>query len=57
VDATPTWLFAGAVILAWALVASTAWHGAELVYRHGLGVIAVPAHVESGEHEDEPHAH
>jgi uncharacterized membrane protein len=61
VNATPTWTFAGAVILAWALVASTAWHGAELVYRHGLGVIAVPAQVESGGHEhgheDVPHAH
>lgn len=61
VDATPAWPFAGAVVLAWALVASTAWHGAELVYRHGLGVIAVPAHVNNGEHErgheDEPHAH
>lgn len=61
VDATPTWPFAGAVVLAWALVASTAWHGAELVYRHGLGVIVVPTHVESGEHEhgheDAPHTH
>ncbi|MBI5006062.1 MAG: DUF2231 domain-containing protein [Nitrosomonadales bacterium] len=50
VDALPTWPFAGAVILAWALVASTAWHGAELVYRHGLGVIPISANVESDEH-------
>lgn len=61
VDAVPTWPITGAVILAWGLVASTAWHGAELVYRHGLGVIAVPAHVESGGHEhrhgDAPHTH
>lgn len=61
VDALPTWPFAGAVILVWALVATTAWHGAELVYRHGLGVISVPAHVESDhhphQHEDAPHAH
>jgi uncharacterized membrane protein len=61
VDATPAWSFAGAVILAWMLVASTAWHGAELVYRHGLGVIAVTAASESGEHkhghEPAPHAH
>jgi uncharacterized membrane protein len=61
VDATPTWPFAAAVMLAWALVISTAWHGAELVYRHGLGVIAVSAQGESGEHvhqhEDAPHEH
>ncbi|MEW6313873.1 MAG: DUF2231 domain-containing protein [Pseudomonadota bacterium] len=42
VGATPAWPFAGAVVLAWALVASTAWHGAELVYRHGLGVMSLP---------------
>lgn len=42
VDALPTWQFAGAAILAWALVSSTAWHGAELVYRHGLGVLTLP---------------
>jgi uncharacterized membrane protein len=61
VDATPAWSFTAAVILAWALVASTAWHGAELVYRHGLGVIAVTAPSESVEHEHgheaAPHAH
>lgn len=50
VDAVPTWPITGAVILAWGLVASTAWHGAELVYRHGLGVIAVPAHEDGGDH-------
>lgn len=61
VDAMPAWSFTAAVILAWMLVASTAWHGAELVYRHGLGVIAVTATSESGEHEHghepAPHAH
>lgn len=64
VDATPNWPFAGAVILAWALVASTAWHGAELVYRHGLGVMALPdAHAmqdmaphDAGGHEHD-HTH
>ncbi|MDD2700653.1 MAG: DUF2231 domain-containing protein [Sideroxydans sp.] len=63
VDATPGWLFTSAVILAWALVASTAWHGAELVYRHGLGVISLPAHVANDAHEHghmheaSPHPH
>ncbi len=42
VDAIPAWWFTGAVIGAWGMVATTAWHGGELVYRHGLGVIALP---------------
>lgn len=54
VDTVPAWWFAGAVIGAWVLVAVTAWHGAELVYRHGLGVLSLPA-VESGQRHE--HAH
>lgn len=42
VDAVPAWRFAGAVIVASGMVAVTAWHGAELVYRHGLGVLSLP---------------
>ena len=42
VDAMPIWWFAGVVIGAWGLVAITAWHGGELVYRHGLGVMSLP---------------
>ena len=57
VDAVPTWPFAGAVILAWALVASAAWHGAELVYRHGLGVIVVPTKADNSGHEEALHSH
>lgn len=61
VDATPTWPLVGAVILAWVLVAGTAWHGAELVYRHGLGVISLPAPSPSDAHghphETSPHPH
>lgn len=35
------------LVAAWLLVMSTAWHGAELVYRYGLGVMALPdAHSE-----------
>ncbi len=59
VDDTPAWPFAGAVFAAWILVATTAWHGGELVYRHGLGVMSLPdVHAEQddsthggGEHE------
>ena len=52
------------LIAAWLLVMSTAWHGAELVYRHGLGVMDLPdTHAgqdmvphEAGGHEHD-HAH
>lgn len=54
VDAVPAWWFAGAVIGAWGMVATTAWHGGELVYRHGLGVLSLPA-AESGQMHG--HAH
>ncbi|MDE2423944.1 MAG: DUF2231 domain-containing protein [Betaproteobacteria bacterium] len=42
VNAVPTRWFAGAMIGAWGMVAATAWHGGELVYRHGLGVTSLP---------------
>lgn len=54
VDTVPAWWFAGAVIGAWGMVATTAWHGGELVYRHGLGVLSLPA-AESG--QGDGHAH
>ncbi len=54
VDAKPAWWFAGAVIGAWGIVAVTAWHGGELVYRHGLGVMSLPAS-EAG--QSHGHAH
>ncbi len=50
VDATPSRGLVVAVIFAWGLVAITAWHGGELVYRHGLGVIALPAQEGSDAH-------
>ena len=53
VTARPVWWFTTAVVGAWAMVAVTAWHGGELVYRYGLGVISLPA-AESGRHG---HAH
>lgn len=39
---TPPPGFLVLLVVAWLLVMSTAWHGAELVYRHGLGVMALP---------------
>ncbi len=58
VDARPAVWFAAATLGAWGLVATTAWHGGELVYRHGLGVISLPAsegdhgHGQTHEHPD-----
>jgi len=36
------WLFTGLMVIAAVLLLSTAWHGSELVYRHGLGVMSLP---------------
>lgn len=54
VNALPDWWFAVALVGAWAMVAVTAWHGGELVYRHGLGVMALPAAAQG---EGQPHRH
>lgn len=66
VDAIPKAPFIAAVLVAWAMVGVTAWHGAELVYRHGLGVMSLPAAaaedghghgMEVEDHEHADHAH
>lgn len=44
-------LFLAVLLIAQGLLLSTAWHGAELVYRHGLGVMSLP------KKEGEGHAH
>lgn len=53
---SPTaWWFAIAMIGAWSMVVITAWHGGELVYRHGLGVMSLPVpqdDVGHGHHSD-----
>lgn len=43
------WLFTGLLVIAAGLLLSTAWHGGELVYRYGLGVMSMP--------KPEGHAH
>lgn len=52
--------FLAALLVAQGLLLSTAWHGAELVYRHGLGVMSLPKkegdghahqHSDGGDHE------
>lgn len=49
----PSPVFLVLLVAAWLLVMSTAWHGAELVYRHGLGVISLP----KPEGQSSPHEH
>lgn len=55
------WLFTGLLVVAAVLLLSTAWHGSELVYRHGLGVMSLPkpegpghSHEHGEEHGDIP---
>ncbi len=55
-------VFAAVMVGAGGVLASTAWHGGELVYRYGLGVMSLPqAEEEEGHaHEDakaDPHPH
>ena len=47
-------LFLIIVILMLLLLASTAWHGAELVYRYGLGVMSLP---QVHDNDEESHVH
>lgn len=56
VDAAPGTPCIAAVLAVWIMVPITAWHGAELVYRHGLGVMSIPAAaVDDHGHETHPH--
>lgn len=61
----PTYGYLAMLTGAWLLVVSTAWHGGEVVFRHGIGVMALPApevnghsheHGADTRHEDE-HTH
>ena len=47
-------LFIVCMVISTILVAVTAWHGAELVYRHGLGVKSLPKS-SSHQHDGEKH--
>ena len=55
------WHRLAALVLAFLLVAVTAWHGAELVYRHGLGVMSLPQSEgpghDHGHGDDHAHGH
>lgn len=46
------WSFTGMLVLAAGLLMSTAWHGGELVYRYGLGVMSLPKSEGAGHDHD-----
>src|SRR5450759_318225 len=55
------WLFTALLVIAAGLLLSTAWHGSELVYRYGLGVMSMPkpegpghTHEHGDDHVDMP---
>lgn len=50
----PSFPFMIVVVLFLALLATTAWHGGELVYRYGLGVMSMPE--ADGDGHDHEHA-
>lgn len=57
-------VFVLGLVVAGGLLATTAWRGGELVYRHGLGVMALPqssgdghAHEQGEGHKHEPAGH
>ena len=49
-------LFVAGALLAAGLLVATAWHGAELVFRHGLGVISLP-NPDNHHHGSNGHTH
>lgn len=52
---SPSLVFIIVLIVVQGLLLSTAWHGGELVYRYGLGVMSLPQHEGEG-HEHHEHA-
>lgn len=52
-------LFLPALLALTLALGATAWHGAELVYRHGLGVLSLPATEEpaTAPHGHDAHSH
>ena len=60
-DKAPGGVLLAGLLIGGVLLAATAWHGGELVYRYGLGVKSLPKtsahdHVGGGEHDHE-HEH
>lgn len=51
----PGYGFLGLLVVAWLLVVSAAWHGGEVVFRHGLGVMSIPAPENHGHQHEHGH--
>ncbi|HCM83945.1 MAG TPA: DUF2231 domain-containing protein [Alphaproteobacteria bacterium] len=47
--------FLALLFVAWGLLMTTGYKGGEIVYRYGLGVMAMPLVVEDGSHGSHPH--
>ncbi len=52
IDSRPMGWFLAALIASWSMIAITAWHGGELVYRHGLGVMSLSVLDDANHHYD-----
>ncbi len=50
-------LFAVLMLAGGGLLMSTAWHGGELVYRYGLGVMSLPQAEKDGKEDGHDHEH
>lgn len=54
---TPGKMFLLLLLVAGGFLSSAAWHGGELVYRYGLGVMSLPQPEVEGGHEHHSHSH
>jgi len=50
-----SWMFIVAMLIAAGLVTTTAWYGAEVVYRFGVGVISMPKSTGDGHQHEHKH--
>jgi uncharacterized membrane protein len=55
--ATTPYGFLALLVMAWLLVVNAAWHGGEVVFRHGLGVMSLPESENHGHEHAHEHAH
>lgn len=53
----PNALFLMGMLIGLILVMNTAWHGGELVYRHGLGVVSLPQPSNTEHQHEKQHNH
>ena len=56
-EMAPSIVFMVCMLLSVGMVASTAWHGSELVFRHGLGVMSLPEKSDHTHDHSADHGH